>query len=95
MIHNHLKVKDFIPLVDKIRMKVEEWMAKLLSFAGKVELIKSVLNNYLSLWVQSFRIPNSISIELERIATNFIWMAKCMYGVRNQCAYLKEEEVWV
>jgi len=55
--HNYLKVKDFIPLVDKIKMKVDGWMAKLVSFAGRVELIKSVLNNYLSLWVQSFRIP--------------------------------------
>ena len=48
---NYLKAKDCIPLVDKFRRYVEGWMAKLLSFSGRAELIKTVLSNVLGYWL--------------------------------------------
>ena len=63
-------------MIDIFRMKVEGWMAKLLSFAGRVELVKTVLLSYLSYWVQSYKVSCTISNELERISSNFVWNGK-------------------
>lgn len=41
--HKYPRARDFGPLVNKFRSNVEGWMSKLLSFAGRVELVRSVL----------------------------------------------------
>jgi len=88
--HNYFKATDFNPLVDKYRLKIEGWMAKLLSFTGRVECVKSVLTKFLSYWVQSFRIPNSIATELES-ASNFIWNGKMHVWIwKSMCLPKKE-----
>jgi len=54
---NYLKAKDFTPLLDKFKMKVEGWMSKLLSFAGRVELVKTVLINFLAIGFNHLKFP--------------------------------------
>jgi len=46
-------------------------MPKLLSFAGKIELIRSVLHNLLASWECSFKFPGSVIRELERKYADF------------------------
>jgi len=54
-------------------------MSKLLFFAGRVELVKSMLLNFLSYWVQSFRIPNFIIIEFKRMLPISFGIVRCMF----------------
>ena len=42
------KAKYFAALIDNTRAKADSWMLKLLSFSGRIELIKSVLQNLLT-----------------------------------------------
>jgi hypothetical protein len=55
---------------------VEGWMAQSLSFAGRLELIKSVLFNILAYWYLSYDFPISIIQEVERILANFLWKGR-------------------
>ena len=64
---SYIKARHFAPLIDKCRSRVEGWMLKKLSFAGIVELIKTVLHNTLSYWALSFKLPESVIKELERL----------------------------
>jgi len=41
---NYLKARHYSVLLDKCRMKIEGWAAHTLSFAGRIELIKTVLH---------------------------------------------------
>ena len=77
---SYIKSRHFIPLIDKCRSKVEGWILKKLSFAGRVELIKTVLQNTLSYWALSFKIPESTIKELERMSANFLWNNKMHAG---------------
>ena len=43
------KTKHFAPLIDSTRRKVDGWKINLLSFPGRIELIKSVLQNLIYL----------------------------------------------
>ena len=60
-------------LAGKCKGKMEGWAAHSLSFAGRIELIKYVLHGMVSYWIHSFKIPVSISKELEKLFANFLW----------------------
>lgn len=65
--------KDFSGLLNKLRNTQEGQMARVLSFASKVELVKSVIYGSMNYQLQSYKLPNSVSKELERMIFNFIW----------------------
>ena len=48
-------------------------MTRVLSFAGRVELAKTILLGSMNYWIQTFKLPQAIIAELERIICNFIW----------------------
>lgn len=70
------KARHFLPLLDKLRSKVDGWMVHSLSFAGRMELLKSVLLNILSYWYLSYDFPVSVVKEVERIFANFLWKGR-------------------
>ncbi|KAL0317948.1 UNVERIFIED_CONTAM: hypothetical protein Sangu_2209100 [Sesamum angustifolium] len=49
-----LSVTDYSPLVDQIAGCIRKWTAKSLSFAGRLELIRSVLQGVECFWLQVF-----------------------------------------
>jgi len=57
--------KHFAPLIYSTRRKVDGWKINLLSFPGRIELIKSVLQNLIAYWVSSYKLPRSVVRELE------------------------------
>jgi len=71
--------RNFFALIDATRAKVEGWKLKLLSFAGRVELIRSMLHNLLAYWIFSIKLPASLIKELEGIHANFLWNEKMHY----------------
>jgi hypothetical protein len=61
------------PFADKVKAKLACWKASLLSMAGRVQLIKSVIQGML---VHSFSVyswPVSLIKDLEKWMRNFIW----------------------
>jgi hypothetical protein len=74
--YNYPKAIHFLPLLDKLRSKIEGWMVHSLNFAERVELIKSVISGITSYWYMSYNLPQSIMKEIERICANFLWKGK-------------------
>ena len=70
---NYLKAKNFPRLVDRCKEWIEGWMANSLSFAGRVELIKTVLLGTMQFWIQSFKLPISIIKTLKCMLGKFLW----------------------
>ncbi|KAJ9567950.1 hypothetical protein OSB04_003916 [Centaurea solstitialis] len=68
-----LVVSDFAPLVAKVRARVLNWKAKFLSFGGRLQLIKSVLESLQLYWMTVFMIPSSVSQSIERLFRDFLW----------------------
>nr|XP_009779767.1 PREDICTED: uncharacterized protein LOC104228912 [Nicotiana sylvestris] len=61
------------PIVEKITQKINCWIAKLLSYAGRLQLIKSVLFEVQSYWAQIFLLPKKILKMIEAICRSFLW----------------------
>lgn len=49
-----LSVADYKPLLDKITNRITCWSSKFLSYAGRLELIESVLSSLYSYWCTIF-----------------------------------------
>ena len=55
--YNKLRTKDIQPLVDKIMKRMEGWRGKLLSYAGRILLIKTCLASIPVYLLSFFKFP--------------------------------------
>lgn len=70
---SRLKLDDCQPLIDKVRKRLSGWKSKLMSLAGRVELIKSILSSLHLFWTSSFKLPKACTDMLDRHLRNFFW----------------------
>lgn len=61
------------PLVKKVRTKLTSWRCSTLSKAGRLVLIKSVLESLPAYWVALFKPPKETLKNLEKISRQFFW----------------------
>lgn len=64
---------DYEPLIDKIRGRLLSWSSKSLSYAGRVQLIKSVIMSISNFWLSVFRLPQRCLDEIESLCSAFLW----------------------
>ena len=65
--------KDWIPLIDKFKNKLQAWGLSWLNIAGKTVLIKSVLNNLPIYQASLMLAPPGIIRKLEGLTRKFFW----------------------
>ena len=61
------------PVLDKFKQKLSTWKRRLLSFAGRLTLIKSVLSSLPIYYISLFKIPAGVAKEIERLQSTFLW----------------------
>jgi mannosylglycoprotein endo-beta-mannosidase len=61
------------PIADKIILKLSAWKASLLSIAGRVQLVRSVILSMLTYSISIYSWPVSLLKDLEKCIRNFIW----------------------
>ncbi|CAH9145483.1 unnamed protein product [Cuscuta epithymum] len=71
-----LSVAQYAPLLESITTFINAWSIKSLSYAGRVELIKSVIQGVHSFWLHMFPIPNVILDRITSICRIFLWGSK-------------------
>lgn len=70
---NKMKRADYQPLIDKVTKRISSWTYRQLSFAGRLELIKSVLYSIFNFWAAVFPLRKGCIDCLERICNAFLW----------------------
>lgn len=68
-----LRKQDYQPLLDKIHSRFTSWTVKHLSFAGRLQLLKSVIYSTISFWASIFLLPNGCLRALEQMCNSFLW----------------------
>ncbi|GAU46322.1 hypothetical protein TSUD_401930 [Trifolium subterraneum] len=61
------------PVADKIKLKLSAWKASLLSIAGRVQLVRSVIQSMLSYSITLYSWPVALLKDIEKCIRNFIW----------------------
>jgi mannosylglycoprotein endo-beta-mannosidase len=63
----------FQPIADRVKLKLASWKASLLSIAGRIQLVRSVIHSMLTYSISLYSWPVSLLKELEKCIRNFIW----------------------
>jgi len=69
---------DCITLVNAITARVQSWTHRFLSFAGRLQLIKSVLYSIQVFWASVFFLPCAVLDRIEKIIRQFLWKGPMM-----------------
>lgn len=64
---------DYEPLIDKIHRRFLAWSHRSLSFAGRLQLIKSVISSVINFWCTAFILPKACLEEIESLCSAFLW----------------------
>ena len=68
-----ISIIQWYPLIDKIMARINSWTAKKLSYAGRTQLIKTVLFGVQSYWAQLFIILAKIIKVIEGLCRSYLW----------------------
>lgn len=67
------KSSHFPPLIERITTFINSWSAHSISYDGRLELVKSVIQGIESFWIQNFCIPSTIIDKITNLCRNFLW----------------------
>ncbi|KAL1201844.1 putative ribonuclease H protein [Cardamine amara subsp. amara] len=68
-----LRKQDYQPLIDRISSRFSSWTTRHLSFAGRLQLLQSVIYSTISFWASIFVLPNQCLLTLEHMCNGFLW----------------------
>ncbi|KAL0302173.1 UNVERIFIED_CONTAM: hypothetical protein Scaly_3040000, partial [Sesamum calycinum] len=80
LISARLSVTDCQSLLQKIDSRIKGWEGIQLSFAGRVQLIKSVLTSFEVYWATAFILPKGIINEMIKRFRTFLWKGTSSSG---------------
>ncbi|XP_071695601.1 uncharacterized protein [Rutidosis leptorrhynchoides] len=90
LVSSRLMYRDCKILVERVKNKVDNWMNKFLSFAGRVQLITSVLTAMQIYWCSVFILPDMIIKDIEKLLRGFLW---CQGPMKRGKAKVKWDDV--
>ena len=71
-----LKMAEYAPLIDKITSKFNAWAVLSLSFAGRIQLISTVISGLVNFWTSAFILPLGCIRKIESLCSRFLWSGK-------------------
>ena len=74
---SRLSIAQFSPLIDKISKYINAWAGSSLSYVGRTELVKSVLQGVECFWLSILPIPAGVRKKTGQLGKNFLWGGKC------------------
>ena len=60
-------------LVERVKTRVFDWKNKVLSFAGRLQLVHSVLSSMHIYWASVFLLPSRVIDDIEQVMRGFLW----------------------
>ncbi|KAL2237440.1 UNVERIFIED_CONTAM: hypothetical protein Sindi_0935700 [Sesamum indicum] len=73
LLASRLNISDCQPLFSKIDERINGWDGLALSYAGRVQIIKSVLMALSVYWGSAFVLPKGVIKETEKRLRTFLW----------------------
>ncbi|KAH1222734.1 putative ribonuclease H protein [Glycine max] len=71
-----LTVSQCQPLIEKMLARLKHWSTRLLSYVGRVQLLKSVIFSIANYWMQIFPSPKKVISHINSICSSFMWTGK-------------------
>ena len=65
--------QDYLPLTEKIRTRISTWTSRFLSYASRLQLIRSEIMSIVNCWASEYRLPGQCIKEIEQLCSAFLW----------------------
>ncbi|GFY90990.1 hypothetical protein Acr_07g0011860 [Actinidia rufa] len=93
-------IGQYSPLIDKISDTINVWAGAFLSYVGRAELIKAVLQGVECFWLAILPIPAGVKAKLAQLCRNFLWSGKCNMTKKPLMSWkediqVKKDTFWV
>ncbi|KAL0310274.1 UNVERIFIED_CONTAM: hypothetical protein Scaly_2943700 [Sesamum calycinum] len=99
---SRLTIADCRPLLDKVDTRLAGWNHQTMSYAGRLQLIKSVLSTLHTYWASVFILPKGVLKILEKKMRTFLWQGqsgtgKCESGNNygGYCKMMERQYGWI
>ena len=73
LLSSRLNVCHYAPLFSKITGLIQGWSRKSLSYAGKLEFIRAVIQGIVNFWMEIFPLPQFVMDRINASCRNFLW----------------------
>ncbi|KAL2226237.1 UNVERIFIED_CONTAM: LINE-1 reverse transcriptase [Sesamum indicum] len=80
LITSRLSISDCQPLISKIDARINGWEGISLSYAGRVQIIKSMFSALSLYWASAFILPKKVINEIEKRLRIFLWKGTTSSG---------------
>ncbi|GJY33855.1 retrotransposon protein, putative, ty1-copia subclass [Tanacetum coccineum] len=87
LVPSRLLCRDCKELMEKVKRRISDWKNKSLSFARRVQLIRSVLASMHIYWASVFILPTGLMLELDQLMRGFLWYQGEMKKGRAKVAW--------
>jgi hypothetical protein len=87
LISTRLTHTDCLPLVERITSRITLWTSSSLTYAGRLQLIKSVLFSIQVYWSSIFILPCATTKKIESILAAFLWKGTSLSPTRSKVAW--------
>ncbi|KAG7529879.1 Reverse transcriptase domain [Arabidopsis suecica] len=68
-----LRISEYSPLIEKLRKRFQSWATSSLSYARRLQLIKSVIYGLINFWTSTFILPKACIKLMESLCARFLW----------------------
>jgi hypothetical protein len=82
-----LSIHHYMPLVDRIVECIHNWSAKLLSHAGRLQLIRSVIFAMANYWMQCLPHPKKVIHKINAVCRSFLWSGGAVVTRKSPVAW--------
>lgn len=72
LMHGKIKCSHFSPLIEKISNRFGDWSIGVLSYAGRLESITTVVQGIEAFWLQAFPMPATIIDRINKLCRTFL-----------------------
>ena len=76
LLSRRLRSFDCDPLIQRITSHIRSWSARVLSFADRLQLVRSILRSLLVYWASVFVLPAKVHINVDKILHSYLWRCK-------------------
>ncbi|KAL4577516.1 hypothetical protein LXL04_013625 [Taraxacum kok-saghyz] len=70
---NMSRKKHWLPVIERVQNRLSTWKSKMLSFGGRLTLVKSVLGSLPTFYLSIFKAPRTVIDTLERLRRRLLW----------------------
>lgn len=86
-----LEVIEYGPLLDNIGETIKSWPGSSLSHAGRLQLLRAIIQGKSCYWLSIFNIPSAVIYRIERMCSIFLWGAKLARVTWKDLCFPKSE----